>query len=371
MSWQVDADDKVKELLRRALDLPDGDEKIMMLEDAVRLADTTGDVKLQYEAREDYMEAAYFGGVPEKSLVAYAWCLAQYDRTPDWFWEWKILWRYKWIVNVICDFPQIPKAQIYEMLDDMERRFRASGHGLRAVYRYRYRTEKFFGNREKAISFYHTAEQARKDDLSDCHACETDERVSFNLYTGNDERALREAESLLSGREKCRSVPQRTYAKLLIPLLRMGRADEAWKYHMRGYQMIASQRSMLDYLCEHLLFLALYGDLKGAARLLEKHFHWTLENTNVFERFMFYRAAWFFLERTEEAGRTVLELRMPRAFPLYNRCGYFYDTPELKEWFAAGARAIAVKFDARNGTPFFTEQLLDMESIKKLQPYFF
>jgi hypothetical protein len=367
MSGLIGTESKVKELLNRSLDLPEGDERIMMLEEAVRLADTTGDIKLQYEAREDYLEAAYFGGVPEKALVAYVWCLAQYDRAPEMFWEWKILWRYKWMVNVICDFPQISREQIYQMLDDMERRFRESGRGLRAVYKYRYRTEKFFGNREEAIRLYHVAERSGRDDLSDCNACEIDEKVTFNLYMGNDALALRIAEPLLLGREKCRTVPQRTYAKLLVPLLRLGRREDAWDYYLRGYTMVSNDRALLDYLSEHLIFLSLYGEFDSAARILEKHYQWTEQNTNPFERFTFYRAAWVFLEQALDAGEDVLELRLPRSFPLYNPSGYFYNTVELKDWFSKRALELAARFDARNGTSHFIKILLDIKAIKELQ----
>jgi hypothetical protein len=362
----VDLHLKVKELIRMAEDTPDGSEKIVMLEEAVRLADTSHDLKLQYDAREEYIEAAYFGGMPEKALVAYVWCLAQYDRDPENFWEWQILWRYKWMVNVICDFPQISREQIYEMLDDMERRFRAAGRGLRAVYRYRYRAERFFGNQEEAIRLYYLAEQAGRDDLSDCAACETDERVSFHIYRMADERALTVASRLLRGSQRCRTVPQRTYSKVLLPLLRLGRQEEAWQYHKSGYAMIANDRAMLDYMSEHFMFLALYGDLKGAASILEKHYHWTEENTNPYERFMFYRAAWLFLELAAEAGQERLNLKMPRSFPLYDEA-HHYETTRLKEWFVGRARQLAVRFDARNGTERFTKELLDLEAMKELR----
>src|SRR3712207_8330401 len=49
--------------------------------------------------------------------------------------ESSVLWTYKWIVNSVCDFPQISKAKIYEMLDDMARRYVAAGRGLRVVER--------------------------------------------------------------------------------------------------------------------------------------------------------------------------------------------------------------------------------------------
>ncbi|HKS30742.1 MAG TPA: hypothetical protein VJS44_23265 [Pyrinomonadaceae bacterium] len=364
----AEIESKVKEMIDRAYYMDEGDERIGVLEEAVRLADTTNDVKLQYEARDSFIEASYFGGVPEKALVAYVWCLAQYDRAPEQFWEWKILWRYKWMINVICDFPQISKEQIYEMLDDMERRFRETGRGLRAVYKYRYRTERFFGNREEALKFYELAEQARRDDLTDCAACETDDKVSYRLYLGQDELALRIAEPLLDGRDKCRSVPQRTYTRLLVPLLRMGERERAWQYYMRAYQMISSDRSMLEYLSGQLIFLSLYGDLKGAARLLENHFRWTQENTNPYDRFLFYRAAWLFLETAEEAGRDALPLQMARTFPLYD-AGGSYRTAELRGWFETRAREQAAKFDARNGTDYFTDKLLDMAAIKELETW--
>lgn len=357
---------RVKELIDRSYDLAEGDERIMMLEEAVRLADTAGDVKLQYDAREAYIEAAYFGGVPEKALVAYVWCLAQYDRDPGQFWEWRILWRYKWMVNVICDFPQISKEQIYEMLDDMERRFRESGRGLRAVYKYRYRTEKFFGNREEALRLYELSERSMRDDLTDCAACEMDDKVVYRIYLGDDELALKIAEPLIQGRDKCRSVPQRTYSRLLVPLLRLGQRKKVWQFHMRGYAMLANDRSMLDYLCDHFVFLSLYGDLKGAASILEKHFRWTQENTNPYERFLFYRASWLFLEMSQEAGNDTLTLQMPRTFPLYD-AGHSYHTASLKEWFETQARELAAKFNARNGTDYFTVKLLDMAAMKELK----
>ncbi|MBD0372074.1 MAG: hypothetical protein ICV60_14630 [Pyrinomonadaceae bacterium] len=366
MSASFEIERQVKELMSRSLQLPEGDEKIMILEEAVRLADTLDDVKLQYDAREAFIEAAYFGGIPEKALVAYAWCLAQYDRDPAGFWEWRILWRYKWMVNVICDFPQISREQIYEMLDDMERRFRSAGRGLKAIYKYRYRTERFFGNREEALRFYQLSEQSRRDDLTDCVACETDGKVAHQLYLGNDELALRLAEQLIRGRDKCRSVPHRTYSRLLVPLLRMGQREKAWDFHVRGYYMIARDRVMLDYLCDHFVFLSLYGDLESAARIFEKHYRWTEEVTNTYERFLFYRAAWLFLEKAEEAGMNALELQLPHSFPLYE-AARSYDTARLKEWFKARAQQMAARFDARNGTDFFTKRLLDMQAIKELQ----
>jgi tetratricopeptide (TPR) repeat protein len=358
----------VRELMTRASYLDDGDEKIMTLEEAVRIADTGNDLKLQYNAREELVEAAFWGGEADKALVAYSWCLAQFDKNPEAFSEWMLLWRYKWIVNIIIDFPQIPREQIFGMLDEMERRYLQAGYGLRVVYYYRYRINKFFGYRDEALRHYQYAQTLGRDLLSDCPACEIDERVSYQIYCGANDLALRIAEPLVNGSKSCRSVPQRTFATLLIPLVRLGRWEEAYDYHQRGYQMITSKVSLLTYVSDHLLFAALYGDFEKVTQILERHFRWTIKNTNVHDRYLFYRAAWVSLELMLDSGRTTIKLRMPDSFPLYQYSqNHHYEVSRLKEMFESRARELAEKFDKRNGTDHFATELSGMLALKELK----
>lgn len=356
----------VRELISRSLSLPAGEEKIMTCEEAVRLADTGGDLELQYLAREELIEAAFWGGETEKAIVAYTWCLATFDKYPEKFSEWTLLWRYKWIINVIFHFPQIPKEQIYEMLDEMERRYRKAGYGLRVVYYYRYRLEKFFGNKDEALKHFHYAQTLQRDTLSDCAACEIDERVTFQSYCEQYELALRIAEPILEGRQRCRTVPQRTLGHVLLPLVHLGRWEEAWDYHHRGYTMISRDASFLEYLSDHLLFLALYGDFEKAARILEKHFHWSKKNTDKYDRYLFFRAAWLFLDILADSGEDTLALRMPESFPLREESGQ-YEISRLREWFESSAREIAKRFDERNGTDRFEKELAETLTLKELK----
>ncbi|MBC7932446.1 MAG: hypothetical protein H7Z38_17960 [Rubrivivax sp.] len=362
---KTEAENAVDEMALRADDLPDGGEKIAFCEEMVRFADASRDLYAQYAAREALVEAALWGGVPEKGLVAYTWCLAQFDAHPGEFDEWKLLWRYKWILNLICDFPQIPKEQIYAMLDEMERRYLKGGYGLRAVYVYRHLVEKFWGKREEAIKHYRHSRQLPDDDVSDCRACDTDTEVCFQLYLGDYERAVSLAAPLVEGRRFCRSVPQRTFSRLLVPLLvHLDRRAEAWDYHMRGYAMLSEHNaSRLGYASDHLVFLALYGDLEKAATLFEKHYPWSEKNTNVFDRLTFYRAAWLFLEVAAEAGRDQLRLHLPDTFPLYDASGS-YETARLKEWFEARARETAKRFDARNENDHVTKEMEALLALK-------
>lgn len=50
---------EISELVEAALDLEEGDERISLLEVAVRLADREGDLELQYSIREEWSAPAY------------------------------------------------------------------------------------------------------------------------------------------------------------------------------------------------------------------------------------------------------------------------------------------------------------------------
>jgi hypothetical protein len=56
-----------------------------------------------------------------------------------------------------------------------------------------------------------------EDDLSNCAACLLDEQVSYTVYSGDNDRAVALSAPILDGELTCKSVPHRTYAKLLLP----------------------------------------------------------------------------------------------------------------------------------------------------------
>ncbi|HLL74220.1 MAG TPA: hypothetical protein VK421_03070 [Pyrinomonadaceae bacterium] len=352
-------------LLAEAEGMKDGPEKIAVLEEAVRHADSTGDLRFQYAAREEFVEAAYFGGAPDRAIVAYTWCLAQFDRNPGEFDEWRLLWRYKWMVNVIADFPQIPLGQIYGMLEDMERRFRRGGYGLRSIYQYRYRIARLTGDREEAIRNYRRSQAERTDEVSDCHACRIDEQSSFHIYTGDDAWALEVARPLIEMRQFCRTVPERTFARLLVPLLRLGRPEEAADFHRRGYRLSeARSHGSIEYVSDHIAYLALAGEAGRAVELLGKNYRWSESNHNPHDHFLFYRAAWLALDLLAGEGETAVAVRMPPAFPLRDEGG-IYETARLRDWFAARTLELARKFDERNGNDHFTRELSDLDALKR------
>jgi len=358
-------EERVYELLERSLQLEDGDEMIAVCEEAVREADLSGDLETQYYAREQFVRACVFGGETERGMVAFAWLLAQFDRNPGMFSEWRILWKYKWMVSLVCDFPQISKERILEMLDDLSVRSQQAGFGLRAVYTHRYRIEKFWDNRPAAIENYRIMQELPRDDLSNCPACELDEEVGFALYCGKNEHAVELAGPLLNGSKTCTTVPHRTYASLLLPLVQLGRHEEALHCHRAGYELISKNKDYLDRVGDHLIFLALTENFDRAIQILQKHYLWTEQNRDLADRFRFFRGVWFLLEILEERGRKTLNLRMPGSFPFSSADGR-YETKRLAEWCRQQSEELAKRFDERNETDFFSRTLSETPALKKL-----
>jgi tetratricopeptide (TPR) repeat protein len=278
----------------------------------------------------------------------------------------------KWIVGLICNFPQVSKARIYQMLDDLAERSRKAGYGLRAVQMHRYRTERFWNNREKAIEYFHKMQEQPKDDLSNCSVCELDDQVGFAIYRGNDERALELAQPLLHGEEGCATVPHRTYANVLLPLVRLGRQSEAIDYHRKGYRLVAGNQSFLDKVADHLIFLTLTENFKRALEIFEKHYPWMEKNRDAYYHFRFLRSAWLLFEilgEQSDKSLTAPQLNLPRNSPLYSSAGP-YDAVKLAVYFKQQAEEMGRRFDKRNETDHFAQTLAATPSLKALSAPF-
>jgi tetratricopeptide (TPR) repeat protein len=357
--------EKAIRLIEQSGEVPEGDEQISLCEEAVRAADAAGDLKLQYYARDKLVSAGLFGGHTEKALVAYSWCLAQFDKNPGVFSQWTILWKYKWMMGQVRNFPQVPKDRIYEMLDDLTDRMRKAGYGMRAVYNQRYRLEKFWDNKALAVEYFRKMEEQPRDEISNCSACELDDRVSFHIYCGEDARALELARPIVEGQETCGSVPHHTYANLLLPLVRLGRQPEALVYHRRGYELIADNLRYLDDIGDHLIFLALTENFERALSLFAKHYSWIEKSKDLFHRFGFFRAAWLLFELVAVQERKPLRLALPRSFPGY-QIGEEYDPVTLAAWFKDAAAELGRRFDERNDTDAFASLMFQTSSLKAL-----
>jgi hypothetical protein len=220
------------------------------------------------------------------------------------------------------------------------------------------------GDREGAQKFQRVWRTAPAGWGSDCPACEQDDQVDYLIFMGKDERALEQARPIIQGRMKCAEVPHVTYAKLLLPLLRLGRLDDAAEYHRRGYRLLADMRDLLEETGDHMQFLALTGNLDRAVTLLEKHLPWALETLATSRRFGFFQAARLLMMQLAQSGRSTLHLRLPKEFPLYREDGE-YAVPDLCAWFDEDCRRLAEQFDRRNESDCFMQKVAELPKLTR------
>ena len=174
---------------------------------------------------------------------------------------------------------------------------------------------------------------------------------------GEWEQALSKARPILEGRQSCAEIPHLTFGTLLYPLFKLGRLEQARDIHRRGYALVGKNREFLATVGEHLEFLALTDNLSRGLTLVERHLGWALDHPSHRDRFAFYAASAFLLERVQlDGGRDVVSLRLPKAFAGYRDDGG-YEVKALHAWVHGQAREIASRFDLRNGTDRFARLL--------------
>lgn len=360
-----DVRQQIEEMLGMAEYMGDGPSKLAVVEEAVRLADTHGEADLAYDARQQLIHAATFAGFPEKALVAFTWCLAKHDRDDGGELPHQMLWRYKWIGNTLPEFPQITLTQIEEVFADMERRYTQHGMSLRPAHKLRCGAAMGMGDAEAAAQHHRAWQDAPQDTVTDCAACERNHRVKYLFFTGHDEGGVAHAAPIFQGRLSCAEIPHATLARVLLPLLRLGRVEEAAEHHRHGLRLVRSNRTYVSEMALHMTFLALTDNLAQAVRLVERHLLWALEKQNVARRFDFYLAARLTLARLQESGKAEAKLRLPAEFPALREDGT-YQLSELLAWFDGELRDLAERFDQRNGTDRYARRIAEQEQLHGL-----
>lgn len=355
-------DDRLSQLFHEAFTLPKGPARLAVLEEAIRLADSLLDEENGYEARQLLIETATFVGRPDLTLVAFSWCLAVCDRSPEKYDLHRLLWEYKWVVGTLTGFPAISRVRIDEIIADMEARYRRAGSGLHATLKLRCRLALEMGDTAEAVRYRRAWEKAPRDGLSDCPACELDDEIGFLIGTGDDAHAVERSSPILKGRLKCAEVPHLTLAQLVLPMFRLGRFEQAMECHLRGYRMILDNPDFLTALGSHLTFAVLTDNRDHAVRIFERHLPLVAPMPNQLKVFEFLLAGLTLLTRLEATGPAELPIRLPKDHPLFRADGPV-PTADLRAWAAGELGRLADVFDARHGNTHFRGRLAAVPAV--------
>ncbi|MGW0434623.1 hypothetical protein ACWDV4_19055 [Micromonospora sp. NPDC003197] len=335
---------------RHTANMPYGAGQIATVEQLIRQADAAGDEEMAFAARMLGTNAYVYGGEPVKSFVTFSWCLADFDRNPRPYHQQylhNLLWHFKYMINALLNFPEVPLDRTYAVLDDMERRYRAGGHSPQAVYKYRHRVARHLGDVEQAEEWYRKWITTPRDDLSDCAGCDPSAQATYLAENGRDEEAIALAEPVLAGRLSCSEQPQGILTSLLLPYLRTGRRDAARDAHQRAYRAVRGSLADLWDIGEHVEFCGLTGNDARGLEIVERHLDWLDRAPSPAAAMAFAATAVPVLRRLDQAGHDELTVHR-RAYG--DRPAADVPLGVLADELARVAAEIAARFDARNGT---------------------
>ncbi|WP_326554793.1 YbjN domain-containing protein [Micromonospora sp. NBC_01813] len=342
--------DELIQALDEATDLPDGDGKITELERIAAHADAAGHVRIGFDARMALIDTYNNHTERWRMLPSFGWCLNTFDRHPELFepWDAELLrWYHKWAVATLRSTPRVGLAQTEAALDDMQRRFTASGQSLQAVYNLRCKIADHVGDETQARQWLDRWRTAERDENSDCAGCDPSRQADLLAGWGDWAEALAVAEPVLSGALGCTEQPEKALVVVIMPYLRLGRYAEAAQAHVRAYRRHRHERDAFPYLAEHLRFCALTNNHERALEILAEHLEWFDRPYDDASAMEFAAAAALVCRLATAAGLGERVVHRPEhgdrpaADPTVEALGV-----EL----AAAAGDLAARFDARNGT---------------------
>ncbi|GGP32439.1 tetratricopeptide repeat protein [Streptomyces melanogenes] len=315
-------------------------------------AEAGGDRELFRRALDGLIDAYEWSAERTKMVVPFARLLQEYDRDPSAFADHEVhglFWRFKWVAGRIVESPEIPLAAVERWLTDMERRYRLAGYSERAVRQAEFHLADATGDEARMDRAAAAWTAAARDRMSDCHACEINTQGWYWARKGDDAKAIGIWEPVLSGGKSCMEEPHRVLAHSLLPLVRLGRLDEARSHHLRGYRMARGKDSLLRSVGRHIEFCALTGNESRGLEILAEHAAHLGPLTDVESQMEFAGGVLVLLRRLAELGHG------HRPAVPYQGTGHTVD--ELYARLSADATAIAARFDARNGSPHVSEEL--------------
>ena len=341
---------------------PRGVERIAVLEELVRLADSNNDIDVAYQARRQLTGDCIDFGVPEKGIVAFSWCMTQFDKNEDLDNWHSLLWQYKTILELIPIFATVSRDQIVSMQEDMARRLAHYGETERTAHYYRSWNFMRMGEYDLAFEHQQKYRDMRRTGISDCTACERDRQVELACRMGDDEECLKKAKQIMSGRMSCGEVPEFTNAHITRSQLRLGMVDKATARQVKGYNAVRRERKYLGTIGDLLLVVVHIKDFKSGLSQVVRHLPWAVEAAAGELKFRFYCAVAMFFEAFSNEYKRPRKIRIPRELSCWREDDK-YDMKELGAWFAVEAADLARQFNDRNGNDRYTEIIADTRRV--------
>ncbi|MFF2366131.1 tetratricopeptide repeat protein [Streptomyces sp. NPDC058122] len=303
------------------------------------------------EALGHQLKVYNYSSEKDKMFVPFARLLRMWDEHPEDFDEFEIHslhWVFKWMSAGMLDQPHVPLASIEKWLGEMEQRYRLAGHSERAVRSAEFSVAAHLGDLGRADRAYGAWLAADRDSMADCHACELHGQGWWRAVRGAEQEALELWAPVLQGEYACAHEPHTVLASSLLPLLRLGRVEEARAHHLRGFRLVRAMESMRGAYADHVEFCALTGNEARALELLAERPAYFTDSGDPRSKLDFMAVVALTMDRLTALGLGGQAVPGP--------AGRAWTAAELAVHARGEAIALAARFDDRNGTSYVGER---------------
>ena len=347
--------------LRRLIDkLPKGKARIDAYAEAIRLADKLQNTDRQLEFRFSYASEMYFQDDPPKCIGVAAEFGSIFEAAPleirkDKTWIDAYLMITQLGVDVMKNLPQIPMPQYEAALEQYNQLTKRYGIGRRTYFWQMYERWEY-ADPERALEYIELAMQTPPDDhFGNCNACEHSWAAEQYIRLGRLEEAQRYVQPLETYRfSPCENSFQNIWAAYLESALDRGDLEAAVPLAQKLYKKGNRNRTDLRFLGPVLRCWGMTNVDRGLS-LFAKRLEWSIGMWDQKKVYDFDKGACVLFRRLAGVRQTV-KLELPQAFPLWREDGR-YPVEKLADWFQTQAEDIGRRFDRRNSSHYFEDDL--------------
>ena len=356
--------DDILERLALISSYPWGPIRSSLTAEAVAWADALGDEGLAIDTRLALSEAYRRGNEEWRALAPFAWVLTRHETRPDLFDADRLgatdLTCTR-VVPVAADDPGTPAARLRELVSGMEELHRARGGSMRAVHAVRHHVARMLGREEEARAELAAWRDAPRDSAPECEDCESMPLAVWASLHEDWSTAVAAAVPALRGDIDDAARPHRLCGAVLVALLASGRPRAAWRAHVSSCRSLRTDARALDCLPDHLEYLALSGRAGRGLRILREFGHRIGGAGSARTLMGLLLGTALVLREAVRAGRgeEPLGFAVPADSMWCPGPGIPASTPlrEARDLAARWARAVAARYDRRNGNAIISDRL--------------
>lgn len=343
---------EIQKILLDIDNIKNPDDRIMLLKQAIHIADANNDMDWGFDLRMDLIHNEQFTAHSRESFPAFAWILNAYDSAPELYSEEDILNEYKWMAAVSYNNLNVSKVQIEAILEDFRSRCIACGMSSREYYNIKSNLSLFMGSKEDARKYLDLRDKEAEDSMTSL-SNDLITTIYVEMFEGDFDKAINHIQEFLAQRSAHKMSPIPVYSGLIYYFggkMNDPRAAEYFAEADKEFSELASYPFQLYEVTLMMYYMSKYEKEK-AWTYFGKYVNWETGAEDAI-RFDFAAST---LALFKEGGTRVIE-NISSNHPYY-REDNTYNLSDLYDYYYNLAVTLVGQFDERNGNTHFKEQL--------------